>query len=145
MTSLQTSIILVNETYPSECIQFRLVLNPLQLRFRVDGISTTEKEQSPVAEPPDSLPLKPSRREKYLSPDRHQSSIEEPPLSHLPRDPPNVIPETIPSVSNAIVKCANEAATEEMAPARTWKRDALDDMIEEAKATSHLVRTLLFS
>ncbi|CAG8007073.1 unnamed protein product [Penicillium nalgiovense] len=134
---LPTSVALVNESYPSECIQFRSVLDTSYLRFRVNGTPTTaEKEKSPVAEPslPDSLPLKPSRREKNQSPERCLSPVEESTPNPLPKDSPETVPESVPHA----VTSDHETATEEACKRGTWERDALDDIIDEAKATSHL-------
>ncbi|KAJ5490104.1 DNA polymerase family X [Penicillium expansum] len=122
---LPTSVALVNESYPSECIQFRSVLDTSHLRFRVNGTPTaTEKDKSPVAEPaPDSLPLKQSRREKKPVPGTlfvsSRGADAKPLAKRLPRNP-------------------HEAATEEARERGNRERDALDDIIDEAKATSHL-------
>ncbi|KAK4862290.1 hypothetical protein LT330_003428 [Penicillium expansum] len=135
---LPTSVALVNESYPSECIQFRSVLDTSHLRFRVNGTPTaTEKDKSPVAEPaPDSLPLKQSRREKNQSPERCLSPVEEPTPNPLPNDFPETVPESI--LNTVISPPAHEAATEEARERGNRERDALDDIIDEAKATSHL-------
>lgn len=133
----------MNESYPSECIQFRSVLDTSHLRFRVNGTPTaTEKDKSPVAEPaPDSLPLKQSRREKNQSPERCLSPVEEPTPNPLPNDFPETVPESI--LNTVISPPAHEAATEEARETGNRERDALDDIIDEAKATSHLVKPLV--
>ncbi|OQE31128.1 hypothetical protein PENFLA_c002G10153 [Penicillium flavigenum] len=139
LESLPTSVALVNESYPSECIQFRSVLDTSHLRFRVNGTPTTaEKEKSPVAEPspPDSLPLKPSRREKNQSPERCLSPVKEPTPNPLPKDSPETVPESVPHAVTS--EPDHETATEETSKRGNWERDALDDIIDEAKATSHL-------
>ncbi|KXG46767.1 DNA polymerase family X [Penicillium griseofulvum] len=132
LEALPTSVALVNESYPSECIQFRSVLDTSQLRFRVNGTSTTvEKNNFLVADsPPDSLPLKQSRREK-----NHLSPVEEQIPSPLPKET-----ETVPEgVTHAVISGpVNENATEEACERVNWERDALDDIIDEAKATRHL-------
>jgi DNA polymerase IV len=53
--------------------------------------------------------------------------------------------ETVPeSVSHAVISGpVNENATEEGCERVNWERDALDDIIDEAKATRHLVQPLL--
>lgn len=123
----QAAVALVNETYPSDCIRFRSVLSPLQARFRVDGTPTATANEEPTteAEPsvPDSLPLKPSRREQRKSPETSQSSTG----NSAPAGPP---PEVV------IEKRIQEAAA-----AETRVPDTLDDIIREAKAASHLVST----
>jgi DNA polymerase IV len=134
----------VNESYPSECIQFRSVLDTSHPRFRVNGTPTTaEKEKSPEAEPspPDSLPLKASRREKNQSPERCLSQVEEPTPNPLPRDSPETVRESVPDAVTS--EPDHETATEEACKRGNWERDALDDIIDEAKATSHLVCPLL--
>ncbi|KAJ5794131.1 DNA polymerase family X [Penicillium paradoxum] len=140
--ALPTGVVLVNETYPSECIQFRLILNPSQLRFRVDGSPIAAKENSPVVEVPplDSLPLKPSRRQTYQSPDQYHSSSEKPSLNQLPKVSSEITPKTVPkTVSDTRVECLLGATTEQTGIKAIWERDdALDNMINEAKATSHL-------
>lgn len=139
LENLPTSVALVNESYPSECIQFRSVLDTSHLRFRVNGTPTTvEKEKSLVAEPPlpDSLPLKPSRREKNQSPERYLSPVEELTPNPLPKDFPETVPESVPDA--AISEPVHETPTEEACKRGNWERDALDDIIDEAKATSHL-------
>ncbi|OJK00384.1 hypothetical protein ASPACDRAFT_52099 [Aspergillus aculeatus ATCC 16872] len=97
--SLPSTVALVDESYPSECVKFRTVLNTAQVRFRVSGtpVPAAEKGSSPVIEPSDgeSLSIKPSRREQQQ---QHETQ------SHT----------------------------------ELHKRDALDDLIEEAKAVKDL-------
>ncbi|KAI2732743.1 hypothetical protein CBS147332_1882 [Penicillium roqueforti] len=139
LESLPTNVALVNESYPSECIQFRSVLDTSHLRFRPNGTPTTaEKQKSPVVEPPlpDSLPLKPSRREKNQSPERCLSPVKKPTPNSLPKDLPEIVPESVPN--NMISEPVHEPAAEEACKRGSRERDALDDIIDEAKATSHL-------
>ncbi|KAJ6023095.1 uncharacterized protein N7446_013449 [Penicillium canescens] len=130
LESLPASVVLVNESYPSDCIQFRSLLNPSQLRFRVHGVPKPtgeekkgkEKEQLPLVVEPSSLndlPLRPSRREQALCPESSQPSVEE--------DSPA-----------ATTEPAEEFASEEGHSRIIRERDALDDIIDQAKATSHL-------
>ncbi|KAJ5494329.1 DNA polymerase family X [Penicillium fimorum] len=136
LEALPTSVALVNESYPSECIQFRSVLDTSQLRFRINGTQTTTEKKSLVAElPPDSLPLKPSWREKNQSPERYLSLVEESMPNPLPKDFTETVPE---SVSHAVITEPVHETTEEVCKRASWERDALDDMIDEAKATGHL-------
>ncbi|KAJ5158750.1 DNA polymerase family X [Penicillium coprophilum] len=135
LEALPTSVALVNETYPSECIQFRSVLDTSQLRFRVNGTPTATKKSS-MAEPPDSLPLKPTRREKNQSPERCLSPIKKPTPNPLSKDFTDPVPE---SVSHAVTsEPVHGTATDEACKNGNWERDALDDIMDEAKATSHL-------
>jgi DNA polymerase IV len=131
LNNLQASVILVNESYPSDCIQFRTVLNPSQLRFRVQGVPKQaekedkgkEPEQLPLGVEPTSvneLPIKPSRREQALCPESSQPSAEE--------------------VLQAVaLEPDEEIYGEDEGNKINRERDALDDIIDEAKATSHLV------
>ncbi|KAJ5301879.1 hypothetical protein N7508_006742 [Penicillium antarcticum] len=139
LEALPTTVILVNESYPSDCIQFRSVLNPLQLRFRVQGVpnpNTDKKkkeeeeeeeeeeekqEQPPVLTEPTSvndLPLKPSRREQTLCPESSQLSVEK-------------------DIQAATTEPAEEPAGE-VDGRIIRERDALDEIIDEARAISHL-------
>jgi DNA polymerase IV len=121
-------VALVNETYPSECIRFRSILSPSQARFRVEGTPASGQNDAPAPEPPtvpvsvDSLPLKAPRREKEQTPEPSQSPIQQ--VIHDRQPAPEVV--STPAVG--------ENSSEE-----TRERDALDDIIAEAKATSHLV------
>ncbi|KGO75913.1 DNA polymerase family X [Penicillium italicum] len=137
---LPTSVALVNETYPSECIQFGSVLDTSHLRFRVNGTpTTTEKVKSPVAEsPPDSLPLKPSRREINQSPERCLPPVEEPTAKSLPNNFPESVLESMPNTVISEPTHDAATATEETCERGNRERDVLDEIIDEAKATSHL-------
>jgi DNA polymerase IV len=70
------------------------------------------------------LPLKPSRREQALCPEFSQPSVEE----DLPA---------------ATTEPAEEIADKEGDSRIIRERDALDDIIDEAKATSHLVNHVI--
>jgi DNA polymerase IV len=128
----QANVALVNESYPSECLQFRSVLNHSQLRFRIDGFPQNKPlEKSPGEElPPESLTLKPSRREQNKSPERTQSSHGD----LIPKDDTEKV--AAKPVTEAITVHTNKG---------NWVRDALDDIIDEAKATSHLVSPCICS
>ncbi|KAJ5767086.1 uncharacterized protein N7511_004702 [Penicillium nucicola] len=129
LDALPTTVVLVNESYPSDCIQFRSVLNPLQLRFRVNGVPKLtieekrqgQKQSHVVRESVSAidLPLKPSRREQALYPESSQPRFEE-------------------SIQAVTASSVEEPAGEEMHIRNLRERDALDDIIDEAKATSHL-------
>ncbi|PYH88687.1 putative DNA polymerase POL4 [Aspergillus ellipticus CBS 707.79] len=116
------SIALVNESYPSECVKFRSVLSAMQSRFRVNGMAAPKaKETSPVDEPSStaSLAVKPARKEQ-----RHQTPSESSGSQHAEE-----LPEQEIGKSAKETEAARETGRE---------RDALDDMIEEAKAVNHL-------
>ena len=72
----------MNEDYPPECIRFHSILDTTYLRFRIDGAAVSTAQGIPMISTveqkiPDSLPLKPSRREMQLSPGRSRVSSEE--------------------------------------------------------------------
>ena len=142
--SLQETISLVNESYPSECIRFRSVLSPSQARFRVEGIPEDGNKEALVLVPAPapalaqdpapasttvpvsaaSLPLKPSRRDQEQTPEPAQPPTKE------------AINDSRPASEVVARSSVPEGSCE-----RTRQRDALDDIIAEAKATSHLVGT----
>ena len=136
LTNSQASVVLVNESYPSDCIQFRSVLNPSQLRFRVQEASKPTEEEKKKGKEQETLPLvvestslndlplKPSRRQQALSPEFSQPSVEE-------------------DLSAATTEPAEEFASEEEDSRIIRERDALDDIIDQAKATSHLVNHVI--
>jgi len=124
----------VNEDYPPECIKFHSILDTTYLRFRIDGAPVSTAKGIPMISAveqkiPDSLPLKPSRREMQLSPERSQVSSEEVRFAETPMLEPMETAEIVekePSNNVDIDTVSRE-------------RDALDDIIDESKATSHLV------
>ncbi|PWY81956.1 putative DNA polymerase POL4 [Aspergillus heteromorphus CBS 117.55] len=123
--SLETfpaDVALVDESYPSECVKFRSVLSATQTRFRVNGAAAPKpNEDLPANEPSSigSLTVKPAKKEQHprtpsqRSESEHGDEIPEKGMAEPPGKGP-VVPE----------------------PDR--ERDALDDMIEEAKAVKHL-------
>ncbi|RAL11444.1 DNA-directed DNA polymerase IV [Aspergillus homomorphus CBS 101889] len=135
-------VALVDESYPSECVKFRSVLNTAQVRFRVTStpVPAGEKGSSSVEDPPESgsLPLKPSRRELQRETQLQLShtevdarvvggqvterqAIEQQPAELYTEDP--------------VIECVEDTfAVSE--PVR--ERDVLDCIIEEAKAVKDL-------
>lgn len=123
---------LVNESFPSECIRFRSILSPSHVRFRVEGTPTSGHNDAPAPVPApalanvpvsvESLPLKASRKEQEQTPETSQPPTEE------------AIPGS-PAASEVVVT----SSVPEDSPEETRQRDALDELIAEAKATSHLV------
>lgn len=122
----------MNESYPSECIRFRSVLSPSQARFRVEGIPEVGHEEALAPVPASttlpvsaaSLPLKPSGREQEQTPEPAQSPTQE------------VINDSRPASEVVARSSVPEGSCE-----GSRQRDALDDIIAEAKATSYLVGT----
>ncbi|KAI9368028.1 hypothetical protein BJX61DRAFT_249072 [Aspergillus egyptiacus] len=128
-------IAVVDECYPAECIKFRCVLSVTQIRFQVKGVPSSSRNEktcdSPAIEGPPiprqsgSLPLKSAHKQ----PRETQRSSQ-------PSDHPG--PLTAPDAASQGER--SQAATEEIVyesfPAH--ERDALDEMIEEAKAVKDL-------
>ncbi|KAL2832145.1 hypothetical protein BDW59DRAFT_169533 [Aspergillus cavernicola] len=123
---------LVDECYPSECINFRCVLSAAQARFQVKG-APTQTQAEKLCDPPltrgpsssGSLPLKPDNKQQQQT-QRSSQFFED-------QDSPRA-PDPAPQV-----QCQEEATEEiiyESFPA--WERDALDEMIDEAKAAKDL-------
>lgn len=120
----------MDESYPSECIKFRSILNAAQTRFRVNGIPTPSvvKEPSPDAAESSSagsLQLKPPKGQEQQTPTQ---SDQQPSGQNTP-GPIYGQQEDLTS--------AAQAAQEEVPPR---ERDALDDLIDEAKTVQNLVR-----
>ncbi|KAL4916263.1 hypothetical protein BDW62DRAFT_109133 [Aspergillus aurantiobrunneus] len=132
LETIPPRVALVDECYPAECIKFRRVLNVAQLRFQVKGtpsLSDVEGSCSPPFEEPSvatqgSLPLKPDRKQ----PPQTQVSSQ---LLEDQESPPQKQPLQIQFQEEA-----TEEKVRDSFPDRG--RDALDDMIEEAKAAKHL-------
>lgn len=124
----QSTVALVDESYPSECIKFRSILNPAQTRFRVNGIPTPSvvKEPSPAdaTEPSSigSLPSKPPKGQEQNTPTQSDQQSNDQNVPGPTHD------QHIDQVTNA--------AQEEVPPR---ERDALDDLIDEAKTVQGLV------
>ncbi|KAJ5620549.1 hypothetical protein N7510_004533 [Penicillium lagena] len=120
----QVNVIVVDECYPSDCIKFHSVLSPSHARFRVDGTPGLIEDQGPPAvreaRLPDSLPLKLSERERAQSPE--PSQIHDSGNSPVVQSSPAAVTEQVQSHIGTTLH----------------ERDLLDDLIEEAKATSHL-------
>lgn len=93
---------------------------------------SSKEEPAPAVEQktPDSLPLKPSRREKQNSPEPSPEASQRSTEGNAPTGLPTT--ETVDSTSLQDANADIEASSRE--------RDALDDIIDESKATSHLVR-----
>ncbi|KAE8372152.1 hypothetical protein BDV26DRAFT_274724 [Aspergillus bertholletiae] len=120
------SIALLDESYPSECIKFRTVLSTSYVRFRITGMPIV----SPAGDAPlqmepldESLPLKPAGRQQR-QPEKQPQLSESEDDSEYPPDAQH---------ANGYSDEAHKAVCE---PLR--ERDALDDMIDEAKAVKDL-------
>ncbi|KAJ5939649.1 hypothetical protein N7466_002783 [Penicillium verhagenii] len=127
------NVIIVNEVYPSDCIKFRTVLSPHYGRFCVEGTPVVTAKKIPEASPAeaesesaDSLPVKKSKREEKKEQTPTQDSQED-----VPR---NVGPVLTSPPSEPVQESAPNIARNP----EPRERDALDDIIDESKATSHL-------
>ncbi|KAF3385372.1 DNA polymerase lambda [Penicillium rolfsii] len=128
------NVVFVNESYPAECIRFRSILSPSQMRFRVEGNPASGQHDTltpalaavPVSV--DSLPLKAPRKEQEQTPEPSQSPAQQ------------VIYDSQPAPEVVSTPAVPENSSEE-----TRQRDALDETIAEAKATSHLPLDLIDS
>ncbi|KOC09786.1 DNA polymerase POL4 [Aspergillus flavus AF70] len=121
------NIALLDESYPSECIKFRTVLSTSHVRFRINGMPVVSKakEVSQQNEPSDeSLPLKPAGRQKRQLETQSQSSESEDD-SEYPPDAQRV-------------NDFSDEAHKEVVSEPLRERDALDDIIDEAKAVNDL-------
>lgn len=178
-------MVVVNESYPSECIQFRSVLNHSQLRFRVDGITAGRQQVEPVApvspdtvsnhlnEKPNNIATETDNYHGLGSPAHKHSTIrgthstqQTLPSQPDPRpaagqvtlphhskeeggtptdslDAPwiSTIPESDPQ--RLTTESFKDVVSEQPVQRGNSERDALDDIIDEAKATSHLVSSLI--
>ncbi|KAJ0424636.1 hypothetical protein BJY00DRAFT_309055 [Aspergillus carlsbadensis] len=125
--SFPSEIALVDECYPAECIKFRCILGVAQTRFRVNGAPRSSKPEEPIHPQPFSepLPLKPYGKQKVQTPLPSQS-FDVPDSSRGQNLEPQA--EGIQQPTKDVVR--------ESFPSR--EPDALDEMIEEAKATKHL-------
>lgn len=121
LTCIKPNIALVDESYLSECIQFRSVLNPGQTRFRINGVPKSpivEKQPAKEAEQSSSgsLPLKPPKGQGQSTPTPSEQ-LSGGQVQHEDQQP--ILP--VEEVSDR-------------------ERDVLDDIIDEAKVVEDLVR-----
>ncbi|KAL4989695.1 hypothetical protein BDW68DRAFT_155989 [Aspergillus falconensis] len=130
LESIPSNVAVVDEGYPADCIKFRCILSATQVRFQVKGVPSAEPPRpgNPQSERPSvftagSPPLKPDG--KQLPQTQRSSQLfvqEDPPVEQAPQP-------DIPDGAGEEIVRANFADR---------GRDALDGMIEEAKATEHL-------
>ncbi|KAL4874820.1 hypothetical protein BJY04DRAFT_203124 [Aspergillus karnatakaensis] len=129
---IPSTVALVNDGYPAECIRFGRVLSVTLARFHVKGAPSPAKAAEPTKPPPiqppeaeSSLPLKPYRKEQAQTQESTHSTegLEKPPMSVQ-----------LPQVE------FQEEGPEEIVHDSFLDRehDALDDLIAEVKATEHL-------
>ncbi|KAL4766181.1 DNA-directed DNA polymerase IV [Aspergillus foveolatus] len=130
LETIPSDVAVVDEAYPAECIKFRCILSATQVRFQVKGAPSAEPSRLDTLQPEGqsvltqgSPPLKPDGRQLRQTHRSSQLSVQEvPPLEQAPQ--------------LDIYYEASENIVRGSFPDR--ERDALDDVIEEAKATEHL-------
>ncbi|KAL4997143.1 hypothetical protein BDV10DRAFT_97282 [Aspergillus recurvatus] len=130
LETIPADIAVVDEGYPADCIKFRCILSVTQVRFQVKGAPSAElprpgncQPERPSVLTKGSPPLKPNGKQLPQTQRSSQLLIQDdPPLEQSPQ------PEFPDEGSEEIFR--DSFADRE--------RDALDDMIEEAKATEHL-------
>ncbi|KAL4924356.1 DNA-directed DNA polymerase IV [Aspergillus undulatus] len=124
-------VAVVDEGYPAACIDFRSILSVTQVRFQVNGAPCSEAQrpsekspEDPSAADPGSLPLKPYHKEQVQT---QRSSLL----------PPNKEQSGAGQTAELV---GQEELTEEIIRDSFADRqpDALDEMIEEAKAWKDL-------
>lgn len=124
----------VDECYPSECIKFRSILNPRQMRFKVNGSPSPAGVEEPLTSAEevvaDSLPLK--------LPKGQQPHTPTPPQPFDNQSNPPV--DSVPHVDESSANPGGEEPGSKNSDVR--ERDALDDVIEETKAAKDLVSLL---
>lgn len=122
---VQSTVMLLDESYPSECIKFRSILGSHHARFRILGmpVGPGSEETRPAggASTSDSLPLKPTGKELQTA---------------MTPEPDSPVRRTS-NVSRSPTCCTGEVAREP--PRTTSRRDVLDEMIEEARCARVLV------
>lgn len=124
---VQPTVMLLDESYPSECIKFRSILSSHHARFRILGMPVTSElgESEPIGEvsTENSLPLKPSGRELRTA--------------MTPPEPDSPVGRDF----NGSHLTARGGVTNEAVRSRTPPpRDALDEMIKQAQCAQNLVR-----
>lgn len=131
LIQVKSTVALVDECYPSECVKFQTVLDPSHTRFRVNGTPTSSDVEKPSAREVvapssvDSLPLKPPKGKEQQTPTQSEQ------LSNGQNDSGAAYNQQLDE---------EPTSAREEAPAR--ERDALDDIIDEAKFVKDLVSFL---
>lgn len=130
---MKPNIALLDESYPSECIKFRTVLSTSHVRFQITGMPVISEARGASLQNEfshESLPLKPAGRQQRQLETQSQSSESEDDSEYLP---------DAQKASGYSDEAHKKVVYE---PLRG--RDALDDMIDEAKAVKDLVRLTHF-
>ena len=121
-------MVLVNETYPADCIIFRILVNPSQPHYRVTGdvrVLSVHQSVTPVLSFDKSLQLKPDKEELLQlqqTPSRTEGSVQD-----------------RSSQSHLEAKLDITEHCKDPLQASALSDNALDEAIEEAKAIQDLV------
>ncbi|KAI9775978.1 MAG: hypothetical protein M1839_000677 [Geoglossum umbratile] len=124
--SLPDNVVLVNEIYTIDCIQYRLIVNPTHPYYQVDrGDPSQTEDATPSAiqsSEDHSLPMKPTKQRKVRpleTPPRNTEFSRTNPAQQLPNFP----------LQQPVFSAQTAAQT---------TSDALDDAIQEAQNLKHL-------
>ncbi|KAE8349313.1 hypothetical protein BDV28DRAFT_141497 [Aspergillus coremiiformis] len=127
LQTFSPNIAVLNENYPSECIEFRSVLSTSHVRFRVNGMAiVAETRETPPRNEPlvESLPLKLAGRQQQRL--ETQSNLSE------NEDDSEDVPDAQQTTGYP------EETHKELVYDLPREGDTLDDMIDEAKAVKDL-------
>lgn len=147
-SSLPPEVLLVNENYPIECIQFRSLVNPDQKRYLVEGyefvvqVEDPQVEDSPVLDR--SLETELAKPGQPNIPVENRMSLQNQPFTQAAE--PCSEAESFPRVrlAQAQTQEAEDIESTQQKAATTAfdiplrERDFLDDMIDTAKELEHL-------
>ena len=122
-------MILVNDNYPLDCIDDKILFNPLQRQYQIEGqpdLNITKISSPSASSSVVSLPVKFIKTRPRQSPSRSGVEDEATTIDKIQKDPQE---------STAV----DQANTLSIESTRTGFANALDAAISEAKALEHLV------
>lgn len=134
-------MVIVSDSYPPECLKYSTLISPSQARFRVagaplsTGVALPTKSVAAKPQSTDLPPLKKSRRELQMI-ESSQASI------GSNSDTMHTTEVVVTAAGRTRVDEGSEGtsvASREATGVVSRERDALDDIIDEAKAIIHLV------
>ncbi|KAI9686018.1 MAG: hypothetical protein M1822_004001 [Bathelium mastoideum] len=136
LDSLPTEIVVVDESYPADCISFRTLVEPNQIQYKVKGYGeTTSKKLPESSEAPStlsSLQAKP-KKEIRATPERRNSS---PPVGRKYSHSPEVVNRSEGDQLKA--ESIKTASKELKGVPGAHRRDSFDEIIQEAKELENL-------
>ncbi|RDL41912.1 uncharacterized protein BP5553_01891 [Venustampulla echinocandica] len=137
--SLPGNVVLVNENYPVECIQFRSLLDPRQNQYAVTGSPVSVASPTIDKHPGVEGPNKGDREYdlRIQTPPRQEPSTQEKSPEEVPT-PKIWRPSGEPKKAKKIVKSPQEASPPKNIRTVRENGDALDEMIEIAMKTKDL-------